>query len=109
MFSVVGEASLSKSQPPQHPSCLRVETKPVVYERDITKQRVNQVIRFIENYKLHIFWVVLYTLILFGIFIQKAYCEYIFIIYESVYSINPLMVYNYILLYILHSDVCLYF
>lgn len=72
--SIVGEESLSKIQ---HPSHLRVETKPVVFEKDPTKQRVNQVIRFIENYKLHIFWIVLYTLILFGIFIQKAYCEYI--------------------------------
>lgn len=69
-YSIVGESSVSKSQ---HPSQLRVETKPMVYEKDPTKQRVNQVIRFIENYKLHVFWIVLYTLILFGIFIQKAY------------------------------------
>lgn len=71
--SIVGEEALRKRK--KSKSLLRVETKPMVYEKDPTKQRVNQVIRFIENYRLHIFWVVLYTLILFGIFIQKAYSK----------------------------------
>ena len=31
--------------------------------------------RFIENYKLHIFWITLFQLTVAGIFIERAYCE----------------------------------
>ncbi|XP_054706944.1 dual oxidase 2-like [Uloborus diversus] len=70
-YSILGEpkAPLQRKQG----TLLRVETKPMIYESDPTKQKVNKIIRFIENYKPHIFWTVLYTLIMFGIFIQKAY------------------------------------
>ena len=33
------------------------------------------VISFVENYHRQIFWVVLYTLVLFGVFIERAYCK----------------------------------
>jgi len=32
-------------------------------------------ISFVENYRRQIFWAVLYTLVLFGVFIERAYCE----------------------------------
>ena len=33
------------------------------------------VISFFENYRRQIFWAVLYTLVLFGVFIERAYCK----------------------------------
>ncbi|XP_033750428.1 dual oxidase 2-like isoform X2 [Pecten maximus] len=38
-----------------------------------TQQKMNEVIRYIENYKRHIFWVTLYTLVLIGVFSERAY------------------------------------
>ncbi|XP_035207728.1 dual oxidase 2-like isoform X3 [Stegodyphus dumicola] len=70
-YSVIGEENLLKTSKPA--SHLRVETKPVFYEKDPTKQQVNRIIRFIENNTSHIFWTILYTLVILGIFIQKAY------------------------------------
>lgn len=34
------------------------------------------ILRFFANYKLHIFWTTLYTLVSIGIFVERAYCEY---------------------------------
>jgi len=31
---------------------------------------------FVGNYRRQIFWAVLYTLVLFGVFIERGYCEY---------------------------------
>ncbi|GFT66944.1 hypothetical protein NPIL_295941 [Nephila pilipes] len=70
-YSIAGTGAIEIPQ--RLETCLRVETKPSFYEKDPTKQRVNQVIRFIENYRPHIFWVTLYTLVILGIFIEKAY------------------------------------
>ncbi|KAG8180699.1 hypothetical protein JTE90_005796 [Oedothorax gibbosus] len=70
-YSTIGTEHLATPKKPA--TCLRIETKPTQYERDPTKQKVNHLIRFIENYQLHIFWVSLYTLVIFGIFIEKAY------------------------------------
>jgi len=33
------------------------------------------IISFVENYRRQIFWAVLYTLVLFGVFIERAYCK----------------------------------
>ena len=32
---------------------------------------------YLETYKCHIFWIVLYTLVLFGIFAERFYCKFI--------------------------------
>ena len=32
-------------------------------------------ISFIENYRRQIFWATLYTLVLFGVFIERGYCK----------------------------------
>jgi len=32
-------------------------------------------ISFVENYRRQIFWAVLYTLVLFGVFIERGYCK----------------------------------
>ncbi|XP_071039639.1 dual oxidase 2 [Parasteatoda tepidariorum] len=70
-YSVVGPENVPHRRRAE--TCLRVETRPNLYEKDRTKQKVNQVIRFIENYRQHIFWILIFTLVIFGIFIQKAY------------------------------------
>ncbi|GIY66004.1 hypothetical protein CEXT_213071 [Caerostris extrusa] len=70
-YSVVGAENLTTPKKPE--TYLRVETKPNLYEKDPTKQKVNKIIRFIENYRPHIFWTTLYTLVILGIFIDKAY------------------------------------
>ena len=36
---------------------------------------VNDLLRYFVNYKLHIFWCTLYTLVAIGIFAERAYCE----------------------------------
>jgi len=33
------------------------------------------VVNFVENYRRQIFWAVLYTLLLFGVFIERGYCK----------------------------------
>ncbi|CAL1297932.1 unnamed protein product [Larinioides sclopetarius] len=71
MISIVGAGSIEDHK--KTGTYLRVETKPNLYEKDPTKQQVNRIVRFIENYRPHIFWTTLYTLVIFGIFIQKAY------------------------------------
>ncbi|GBM06687.1 Dual oxidase 2 [Araneus ventricosus] len=70
-YSIVGTGSVEDQKTTG--TYLRVETKPNLYEKDPTKQQVNRIVRFIENYRPHIFWTTLYTLLIFGIFIQKAY------------------------------------
>lgn len=85
IFSTIDtDTSVSPTKPE---TCLRIETKPSQYEPDRNKQRVNQLIRFIENYQLHIFWVSLYTLVLFGIFIEKAYCKLLFLYNTYFFSV----------------------
>jgi len=46
---------------------MQPKTKPEVYYQ--------WVISFFENYRRQIFWAVLYTLVLFGVFIERAYCK----------------------------------
>lgn len=36
---------------------------------------VHGALHFFENYRREIFWVTLYTLVVFGIFIERAYCK----------------------------------
>jgi len=33
--------------------------------------------RSAENYQMHAFWITLYTLVLFSIFAERAYCEFL--------------------------------
>lgn len=67
---VIGEKG---QKPSRAKSMIKVETKPTVYPQDLTQQKVYKGIRFFENYKLHIFWAILYTLVICGIFIERAY------------------------------------
>lgn len=39
------------------------------------QQRRNAILRYFENYKRHIFWLILYTLVTFAIFAERAYCK----------------------------------
>jgi len=43
------------------------KTKPEIYYQ--------WVVSFVENYRRQIFWATLYTLVLFGVFIERAYCK----------------------------------
>ncbi|KAG1674994.1 Dual oxidase 2 [Nymphon striatum] len=52
---------------------IRVETKSEEYITDPLKKKVHGTIRFIENYKMHIFWLTVYTLVLFLIFAERMY------------------------------------
>lgn len=38
-------------------------------------QKMYEFTRYVENYRLQIFWVTLFTLINIGIFIERAHCE----------------------------------
>jgi len=46
------------------------------YEESKSKQIFLRVQKYIENYRLHIFWLTLYLLVLAGIFIERAYCKF---------------------------------
>lgn len=37
--------------------------------------KLNEFLNFVENYRLHIFWIVMYTLLCLAIFAERAYCE----------------------------------
>ncbi|XP_021358388.1 dual oxidase 2-like isoform X2 [Mizuhopecten yessoensis] len=52
---------------------VRVKTVEKKKPPTLAKQKVNEAIRYIENYKRHIFWVTLYSLVLLGIFLERAY------------------------------------
>ena len=45
------------------------------YPRTPNAKRLHTFLRLVENNRLQIFWVTLYTLVMFGIFIERAYCE----------------------------------
>lgn len=60
-----------------------VKTIEKEYPRGKLAQYINSITRFVENYKLHIFWVVLYTLICAGIFIERAYCKLVVLFCET--------------------------
>ena len=49
------------------------------YEKDYTENKLQQALskvkRYIETYRLHIFWLTLYTLVCIGIFVERAYCK----------------------------------
>lgn len=42
----------------------------------------NPVTKYIANKQLQIFWICLYTMLLFGIFAERVYCKYIFITFS---------------------------
>ncbi|XP_077863233.1 dual oxidase-like [Saccoglossus kowalevskii] len=50
-----------------------VKTSSSISEDDIQKDKFNAFKRYIENYRMHIFWMTLYLLVLLGIFIERAY------------------------------------
>ncbi|XP_060062787.1 dual oxidase 2-like [Ylistrum balloti] len=54
-------------------SMVRVKTVEKEIPPTRTKQKLNEIIRYIENYKRQIFWVTLYTLVLIGVFGERAY------------------------------------
>ncbi|XP_022093825.1 dual oxidase 2-like isoform X3 [Acanthaster planci] len=52
---------------------IRVETKKATYTENRTQQKLNRFLRYIENNRLQLFYLVLYNLVLAGIFIERAY------------------------------------
>nr|KAG5701353.1 hypothetical protein BaRGS_006127 [Batillaria attramentaria] len=52
---------------------LAVKAEKIEYPATPTALRIQTLIRYVENNRLQIFWVTLYTLVLFGIFIERAY------------------------------------
>lgn len=62
---------------------LRVETKSEEYITDPLRKKIHGTIRFIENYKMHIFWLTIYTLILLLIFAERMYCKHSINIYHD--------------------------
>ncbi|XP_071487821.1 dual oxidase 2-like [Diadema antillarum] len=53
---------------------VRVETAPQEeYPKTVSSRTYTQIVRFFENNRLQIFYVLLYTLVLFGVFIERAY------------------------------------
>ena len=54
---------------------VRVETVQQEEAKTHSSKIYNTVVRFFENNRLQIFYVVLYLLVLAGVFIERAYCE----------------------------------
>ncbi|KAK7489239.1 hypothetical protein BaRGS_00019491 [Batillaria attramentaria] len=54
-------------------SRVTVKAEKIEYPATPTALRIQTLIRYVENNRLQIFWVTLYTLVLFGIFIERAY------------------------------------
>ncbi|XP_076444374.1 dual oxidase 2-like [Babylonia areolata] len=54
-------------------SRVRVSTTRTPYPATLNAYRWHTFLRYVENHRLQIFWVTLYTLVLFGIFIERAY------------------------------------
>ncbi|KAK7116278.1 hypothetical protein V1264_001988 [Littorina saxatilis] len=54
-------------------SRVTVRTTQTEYPATPNARRLHVFLRFVENHRLQIFWVVLYTLLMFGIFIERAY------------------------------------
>ena len=54
---------------------VKIETEKKTYTESRTQRKVNTFIRYIENNRLSIFYLVLYMLVLAGVFIERAYCK----------------------------------
>lgn len=72
-YSYFGGNEPAKAFQGQSPSQVKVEIKEQTYQASPWKQKMTKIIRFTENFRLHIFWLILYTLIIFGIFAERAY------------------------------------
>ena len=48
-------------------------------EATVNKGCTEGITSYISKYRRNIFWLTLYTLVSFGIFIERAYCKYIFL------------------------------
>ncbi|XP_023217441.1 dual oxidase 2-like [Centruroides sculpturatus] len=72
-YSYFGGNEPGRLPQPKTPNQVRVETKQEAYQTTALRQTLIKTIRFVENYRLHIFWSVLYTLVVFGIFAERAY------------------------------------
>ncbi len=67
-----------------HPGDTKVETKERMYPETAFAKKINTIVTYVENSRLQIFWVTLYSLVCIGIFIERAYCEYI-----NIYCLLP--------------------
>ncbi|XP_070541735.1 dual oxidase 2-like isoform X2 [Ptychodera flava] len=65
-----GEAEDAK---PKRGKSVRVETKKTTYTDSPLLKKFNAFKRYVENYKMHIFWLTLYMLVLLAIFVERAY------------------------------------
>ncbi|PVD19871.1 hypothetical protein C0Q70_20364 [Pomacea canaliculata] len=54
-------------------SRVSVRAETIEYPKTVNALRWYMLLRYVETYRLQIFWVILYTLVTFGIFIERAY------------------------------------
>ena len=55
---------------------VKIKTKITELPTSPFGQRIYELTRKIENYRLQIFWLTLYILVTLGIFLERAFCEY---------------------------------
>ena len=67
-----GKGAVAKRAKSKH---LNVETIERKYNADKQQQKFKSILRYIENYRLHIFWLTLYTLVVAAVFTERAYCK----------------------------------
>ncbi|XP_013378732.1 dual oxidase 2-like isoform X2 [Lingula anatina] len=70
-FSVENDGSRSKRM--SSTPGFKVETTKQKAPKTKTQKRYTAVLRYFENYRFHIFWSVLYSLVCIGIFVERAY------------------------------------
>ncbi|XP_006816665.1 dual oxidase 2-like, partial [Saccoglossus kowalevskii] len=71
-YSRPGEEERAQKQRKSNKS-IRIETKKKEISTNPAIKKFNAFKRYIENYRMHIFWMTLYLLVLLGIFIERAY------------------------------------
>ena len=55
---------------------VKVTTTTTEYPQSILKQKWFEFVRYVENYKLQIFWLTLYSLVTVGVFIERSHCKH---------------------------------
>lgn len=59
-----------------------VTTKQKEFPQTKLRQKWFEFISYVENYRLQIFWVTLYSLVTVGIFVERAYCKCLYRVFS---------------------------
>lgn len=69
---------------------VKIKTKITELPTSPFGQRIYELTRKIENYRLQIFWLTLYILVTLGIFLERAFCEYTQNCFKSQWEIKEI-------------------